>query len=415
MLQFLEKKEKMNMAQRPEILAPAGSLEKLKVAFLYGANAVYLAGQRFGLRAAAENFTLSELEEGVQFAHGREGKVYVVLNSFFHQKDFEGLYQFLQFLEEIKVDALIISDLGVVHFVHTHFPKLVIHLSTQASCLNSYAASFWKSQGVTRIVLGREVTLEEAKQIKKKTGLEIEMFIHGSMCMSYSGHCVISNYTQGRDSNRGGCAHSCRFEYKLKAHNNPEEVLAYFMSSKDLEGLATVSHFFKAGVDSVKIEGRMKSALYAATTSKVYKEALDYFASLNNKNEEGITQDKLQEWGDELKKFSHRDYSSGSLLEKAGASSIYNKRESEEKNFEAIGTVYDLVPDEYLLIQVRNKFSRGENLELLPFVGRALTIPLLWIKSALGKEIESTRPGSLVRIPYVSGASRLNILRRGRM
>lgn len=397
------------MGQRPEILAPAGSLEKLKVAFLYGADAVYLAGQRFGLRAAAENFTLSELEEGVQFAHAKNGKVYVVLNSFFHQKDFEGLYQFLQFLEEIKVDALIISDLGVVQFVHTHFPKLIIHLSTQASCLNSYAAHFWKSQGVTRIVLGREVTLKEAQKIKKETGLEIEMFIHGSMCMSYSGHCVISNYTQGRDSNRGGCAHSCRFEYKLKEKNKEEEVLAYFMSSKDLEGLAAISQFFKAGIDSVKIEGRMKSALYTATTAKVYKEALDYF----DHNQDCLTGDKLQEWGDELKKFSHRDYSSGSLLEKAGTSSIYNKRESEEKNFEAIGTVYDFVPGEYLLIQVRNKFSKGEVLELLPFVGSAVKIPLLWIKSALGKEIESTRPGSLARIPYVVGVDRLNILRRG--
>ena len=201
----------------PELLAPAGSLEKLKVAVSYGANAVYLGGQKFGLRSAAENFTIEELEEGVAFAHERNAQVYVVLNSFFHDKDFDTLDEFIKELERLKVDALIVSDPGVISHISKN-SNLEIHLSTQASCLNVESAKMWKRLGVTRVVLGREVTVAEAGKIKRESGLEVEMFVHGSMCMAYSGNCVISNYTQGRDSNRGGCAHSCRFDYKLEGN-----------------------------------------------------------------------------------------------------------------------------------------------------------------------------------------------------
>jgi putative protease len=235
----------------PELLSPAGSLEKLKVAVLYGANAVYLGGQKFGLRQASDNFTTEELIEGVEFAHSRGSLVYVVLNSFLHDKDLSELPEFLSLLSELKVDAVIVSDLGVIETVKKH-SNLVIHLSTQASCLNTEAAKLWKSMGVQRIVLGREVTIKEACEIKKATGLEIEMFVHGSMCMAYSGNCVISNYTQGRDSNRGGCAHSCRFEYSIEFDKqNNEAMKAYFMSSKDLEGIRLLPEFIAAGIDSL--------------------------------------------------------------------------------------------------------------------------------------------------------------------
>ena len=395
------------LPQRPEVLAPAGSLSKLKVAVHYGADAVYLGGQKFGLRAASENFTNSELQEGVKYAHARKSKVYVVLNSFFHRQDFEGLDEFLTFLSDIKVDAVIVSDLGVVDFISQNYKSLVIHLSTQASCLNVSSALFWKERGVKRIVLGREVTLNEAKIIKEKTKLEIEMFIHGSMCMSYSGHCVISNYTQGRDSNRGGCAHSCRFEYKLK--NNGQEISTYFMSSKDLEGVDVIPHFFDAGIDSVKIEGRMKGPLYAATTTKIYREALECY---QQNPTEFVKLKKEKGWTEELNKFSHRDYTNGSLIGPADMSSIYNKRESEEKTFDAIGTVLEIKEGQYLLIEVRNKFSCGETLEILPFRGKSEKIYLDKILSASGSEIESTKPGSVVRIPYVKCASPHVILRR---
>ena len=195
----------------PELLAPAGSLDKLKVAVSYGANAVYFGGLKFGLRSAADNFTEQELIEGVEFAHSHGSLVYVVLNGFLHDKDLEDLPEFIKFLESLKIDAVIVSDLGVIETVKKH-TNLEVHLSTQASCLNSYSAKLWKKMGVSRIVLGREVSIEEAKKIKEVADIEIEMFVHGSMCMAYSGNCTISNYTQGRDSNRGGCRYGdeCR-------------------------------------------------------------------------------------------------------------------------------------------------------------------------------------------------------------
>ena len=191
------------MRTASEILAPAGNLEKLKVAVLYGADAVYIGGQKYGLREASENFTYDEIREGVEFAHQHQSKVFVVLNGFLHDSDLETLPEFLSFLENVGVDAVIVSDLGVIATVRK-FSNLEIHLSTQASCLNVEAAKFWKDQGVKRVVLGREVSIPEAALIKRESGLEVELFIHGSMCMAYSGNCVISNYTQGRDSNRGG-------------------------------------------------------------------------------------------------------------------------------------------------------------------------------------------------------------------
>jgi putative protease len=247
----------MNSHSLPEILAPAGSLDKLKVAVLYGANAVYVGGQKFGLRTAAENFTPDELREGISFAHERGAKVYVVLNSFLHDKDLQELPDFVNFLGEVGADAVIVSDLGVVRTVRS-LSNIPVHISTQASTLNVEAAKLWKKAGASRIVLGREVSVKEAGKIKREAGIEIEMFIHGSMCMAYSGNCVISNFTQGRDSNRGGCAHSCRFEYSLEGLDTLEKKKAYFMSSKDLEGLRVLPQFIEEGIDSLKIEGRMK-------------------------------------------------------------------------------------------------------------------------------------------------------------
>ena len=391
----------------PELLSPAGSLEKLKVSVLYGADAVYLGGQKFGLRQASDNFTYEELAEGVEFAHSRKAKVYVVLNSFLHDKDLEELPEFLGLLEELKVDATIVSDLGVISTIQKH-SNLVIHLSTQASCLNIESAKLWQKMGAQRIVLGREVTIKEAAKIKKATGLEIEMFVHGSMCMSFSGNCVISNYTQGRDSNRGGCAHSCRFEYSIDFKNESlENKKSYFMSSKDLEGIRLMPEFIEAGIDSLKVEGRNKSHHYAGTISKVYSEALRYYKQHGN----FLSSDMIS-WEEELRKVSHRDYTTGSLDEYAGVDSIYNQREQDDNEFVVSGIVLEASVGKHLLIDVKSAFHPGDTLEVMPFAGPIAKLKVDFLQSISGVSLPKSKPGSVVKIPYIPGAEKFNILRK---
>jgi putative protease len=397
----------MKQPSLPEILAPAGSLEKLKVAVLYGANAVYAGGQKFGLRTAADNFTLDELREGVAFAHERGAKVYVVLNSFLHDKDLSELPEFVKFLEEIASDAVIVSDLGVVRTVRA-LSKIPIHVSTQASTLNTEAARFWKSVGATRIVLGREVSIADAGKIKREAGIEIEMFIHGSMCMAYSGNCVISNFTQGRDSNRGGCAHSCRFEYSLEDLNTKEKKSAFFMSSKDLQGLRVLKDFIEAGIDSLKIEGRMKSHLYAGTMSKVYSEALRYYEKHGD-----FLSDDLIRWEKELSKVSHRAYTEASLIEPAGVDSIFNEREDHNKNeWKMVGTVIKATPEAGTVIEVRNAFNQGDELEVLPFQGEPIILAATEIMDLIRRPVPRTKPTTIVRLPFIPGIGASQLVRQ---
>lgn len=392
----------------PELLSPAGSLEKLKVSVLYGADAVYLGGQKFGLRQASDNFTYEELVEGVEFAHSRGSLVYVVLNSFLHDTDLVELPPFLAILEELKVDAVIVSDLGVISTIIKH-SQLVIHLSTQASCLNVESAKLWQKMGVKRIVLGREVTIKEAAKIKKATGLEIEMFVHGSMCMSYSGNCVISNYTQGRDSNRGGCAHSCRFEYSLdfKKGETEESKKAYFMSSKDLEGISMLTEFIEAGIDSLKVEGRNKSHHYAGTVSKVYSEALLFYKSHGH----FLSSDMLT-WEAELKKIGHRDYTTGSLADYAGEDSVYNARESDDNEYVVSGIVLEAKVGVHLLVDVKSAFCPGDLLEVMPFQQKCQELKVDFMQSLSGVNLIKSKPGSVVKIPYSEGAEKFNIIRK---
>lgn len=392
----------------PEVLAPAGSLDKLKVAILYGANAVYVGGQKFGLRTAAENFTLDELREGVAFAHERGAQVYVVLNSFLHDKDLFELPEFVKFLEEIQVDAVIVSDLGVVKTVSS-LSKIPIHISTQASTLNVEAARLWKSMGATRVVVGRELSVKEAGKIKREAGIEVEMFIHGSMCMAYSGHCVISNFTQGRDSNRGGCAHSCRFEYSLDMGLDTEEKKkAFFMSSKDLEGLRILPQFIEEGIDSLKIEGRMKSQLYAGTMSKVYSEALRYYAQHGN-----FLSDDLLYWESELNKVSHRAYTNANLTAPAGADSIFNERENVgDLEWQMVGSVIEASAKSGIVIEVRNAFNQGDELEILPFRGPAITIRANEITDIMMKPLSRTKPSTLIKLPFQEGVESFHMVRQ---
>ncbi len=398
----------MTVTRVPEILAPAGSLDKLKVAILYGANAVYVGGQKFGLRTAAENFTLEELVQGVEFAHARSAQVYVVLNSFLHDKDLAELPSFVQFLEEIKVDAVIVSDLGVVKTVRD-LSKIPIHISTQASTLNLSAAKLWKKMGASRIVVGRELSIKEAGKIRREADIEIEMFIHGSMCMAYSGHCVISNFTQGRDSNRGGCAHSCRFDYSLDMGLDTEEKKkAYFMSSKDLEAIRVLPEFINEGIDSLKIEGRMKSHLYAGTMSKVYSEALNYYREHGN-----FLSERLVYWESELAKVSHRAYTEASLVEAAGADSIFNERENESSDeWQMVGFVMEANSKSGIVMEVRNAFNQGDEIHILTFRGENIILTANEIMDISMKPVTRTRPSTLIRLPYQTGVEAFQIVRQ---
>lgn len=388
----------------PELLAPAGSLDKLKTAVLYGANAVYLAGQEFGLRAAADNFTLEELREGVEFAHARGAHTYVVLNGFLHDDDLRALPAFVRYLKELKVDAVIVSDPGVALVVREHGP-IPLHVSTQASVLNTQGALAWKALGATRVVLGREVSVREGGRIQREAGIEVEMFVHGAMCMAYSGHCVISNFTQGRDSNRGGCAHSCRFSYDLSFENG-NRLSAHALSSKDLEGLMALPQFVEEGIVSLKVEGRMKGPLYAATTTRVYRQALDYYqqhASWENAPWEA--------WALELSKLPHRDATTASLLEPAGADSIHNQRDDQLQEWALAGTVLSAHPERGLMIACKQTIHPQDQVELLPYVGGSQNVDAAQMRGADYVALEKSRPSSLLRFPWVEGAQAGQVLR----
>ena len=300
-----------------ELLAPAGDLEKLKIAFEYGADAVYIGGEIFGMRSAAKNFTKENMIEGVNFAHERGKRVFVTCNIIPRSEDLEILRDYLLELEEIGVDAVIVSDPGVFKVVKETIPNMEVHISTQASTTNYNAANFWYNKGAQRIVTARELSLEETKEIREHIpeDMDIEAFVHGAMCMSYSGKCTISNYTTGRDANKGSCAQSCRWKYTLMEENSGEYTQVvdnidpdYFFNTKDLCMIEYIPQIFDAGITSLKIEGRMKTAYYVATTVRAYRMALDEYY----KDPENWKFNPM--WLEELKKGSHRDYSTGFFL-----------------------------------------------------------------------------------------------------
>ena len=394
-----------------ELLAPAGNYQKFKSAVLYGADAVYLAGPRYGLRGASDNFSDLELQQAVEFAHARKRKVYVTLNAFLHEADMASLPKYVEFLAECEVDSVIIADLGVMSVVQEK-SKIPIHLSTQASCLNLESAKAWKEMGVKRIILGREASIEQARNIRKEAGLEVEMFIHGAMCMAYSGNCTISNYTAGRDSNRGGCVQSCRFSYRMDPDGEasiPEQTSS-FMSSKDLNGLRLLPNFVEAGIKSIKIEGRMKSALYAATTVSVYSKGLRSLKSSQSKKWEIV----LQELGPELEKIPHRDYTEASLESEADQRSIfYGNRNGRSKSpYEMAGNVLEVIDGKNFVMEVQNPFKAGQDLEVLNFSGSPVRVPVTFMKDLSGEELQQALPNRLVLLPFKQGIEAMNVVRR---
>ena len=356
--------------RKVELLAPAGDLERLKIAFTYGADAVYIGGEIFGMRSAAKNFTKEEMAEGVKFAHERGKQVFVTMNIIPRNDEFLQIEEYLLDLQEIGVDAVIVSDPGVFSMVQQIVPDMEIHISTQASTTNSDAANFWYNLGAKRIVTARELSFKEIKEISDNSpkDMDIESFIHGAMCMSYSGKCVISNYTTGRDANRGSCAQSCRWKYTLVEEKNPREYEPvvegvdpeFFFNSKDLCMIEYIPQIFESGITSLKIEGRMKTAYYVATTVRAYRMAIDaYYEDPENWKFNPM-------WLEELKKGSHRDYSTGFYFDRPDSNAHNYESASYIRNYDFIGIVRGYEEETGLhIVEQRNKMWVGDDIEII--------------------------------------------------
>ena len=349
-----------------EILSPAGSLDKLKTAYYFGADACYFAGKKFGLRAFANNFDDDEMKETVKFAHSLGKKCYITVNILAHNEDFTGLKEYLEYLQEIEVDAIIVSDLGIMAYAKKYAPNLPIHVSTQANITNKYSAMQFVELGATRLILARELSIKEIKEIREVVPkeVEIECFVHGAMCISYSGRCLLSNYLSGRDSNRGACIQACRFEYTIteKSRHNGEQYEiqeddrgTYILNSKDLCMIKHLKELIDAGVTSFKIEGRMKSPYYVATVTNAYRRALDAIEKGEN-----IDLDILEK---ELEKSSHRRYTTGFYF--GAKDKEYLETSMPVQTHEFMAIVLEDSKDGYALIEQRNRFKVGETLEVL--------------------------------------------------
>lgn len=399
--------------EKIEILSPAGNLEKLKYAVNYGADAVYLALKSFGMRAAADNFTFEELREGIEYAHSKGAKVYVTLNVMPRDKDFSALKDIIETMKTITPDAVIVSDPGVIRLIKSVFPELEIHLSTQTSTVNSYSCNFWYDMGIKRIVLARELSLEEIKEIRKNIpdDMELEVFVHGSMCVSYSGRCLLSNYFTGRDANSGKCAQPCRWKYYVTEEKRPDIPLTveqhpegtYLFSSKDMCMLRHLKELKDAGVSSLKIEGRMKSAYYTAVITNAYKMALDDIENDRPFNEKNY---------DEVCSVSRREYDTGYFFDSPdeNAQICTTNEYIREKAFLATVESYDEKTGLSLCMQ-RNKMTLHDEVQLLSpgKVGKDISILALYDVDM--NEIESTPHPQMLFYAKIGEAKKGDIIR----
>lgn len=356
--------------EKVELLAPAGSLEKLKIAVLYGADAVYIGGEKFSLRTAAENFSRQEMEEGIRFAHKYGVKVYAALNVIPHNDMLEKLTEYAAYLAGTDIDGVIVADLGAFAVIRETAPSLEVHVSTQANTVNSASACAWYKMGAKRVVLARELSMNEVSEIRDKTpvGLELEMFVHGAMCVSYSGRCLLSNYMIQRDSNMGNCAQPCRWKYNLVEEKRPGEYMpvyenengTFIFNSKDLCLIKRLPEIIKSGVSSLKIEGRVKSEYYVASVVKVYREAIDeYYADPENF-------EFKQEWYDELCKVSHREYWEGFYFGGRGREGQIYGSSSYIREYDIIGIVRSFDEQTGIAeVSQRNRFFRGDKIEVI--------------------------------------------------
>ena len=350
-----------------ELLAPAGNFEKLKTAIYYGADAVYLGGKSFSLRAQADNFTEEEILKAVEYAHERKVKIYVTANIFARNYDLEKAGEYFKFLEFAKVDAVLITDSGLIRLCKEVAPNLAIHLSTQANTLNKYTVKFWGEMGVERVVVARELSLAEIKEISDFCpDVEIEAFIHGAMCISYSGRCLLSNYFNGRDGNRGECVQACRWQYEIREKSKEGEFYpieedgrgTYILNSKDLNMMDYIGEMIKAGIVSFKIEGRMKSEYYLATVINAYRRAIDEFLKIGDNYSNNKT------FYDELLKTNHRVFTTAYML--ADNSETVNYADSQSSGSrQFIANVIEKGNGEYFTVTMRNRFKKGDKLEVL--------------------------------------------------
>lgn len=391
-------------------------MEKLKVAVAYGADAVYLGGERFGLRTAAANFDAGKLQGAVNFAHKNGVKVYVTVNIFAHNRDLEDLPAYLKQLEQAGVDAIIVADIGVVQLARQTVPGLPVHISTQANTTNLLTARFWEQQGVKRIVLARELSLKEVKEIRDQVAVELEMFVHGAMCISYSGRCLLSNYMTGRDANLGDCAQSCRWKYALVEEKRPgeyfpvveEERGSYILSSRDLCLLHHLPRLVAAGVTSFKIEGRVKSIHYVGTVTGIYRQAIDKYM------EDPVHYRVPGAWTREIAKVSNREYITGFIdgpPDRGGfvpVAGIYNR----PYTFVGVVTGFDRGRGAVQLEQ-RNHFARGERLEVMLPGGEVFTYLVDEMLDAEGQPIDrAPHPRQLVYLPGMPEVPVYSMLRR---
>ncbi len=389
---------------KPELLAPAGNLDKLKMAFTYGADAVYIGGEAFSLRVAADNFTLEEIREGVEFAHARGGKVYLTANIIPHNKDLEEYRKYLPKVAQTGIDAVILSDLGMFAITRELAPDLEIHVSTQANNVNYESANMWHRLGAKRVILAREMSLAEIGEIRREVSpdLELEAFVHGAMCISYSGRCLLSNYLAGRDSNQGNCAHPCRWKYHLMEETRPGEYMPVFenergtfiYNSKDLCMIAHIDDLIRSGLTSLKIEGRVKSEYYVATVIGAYRRAIDSFL----KDPEHYTFDPALL--EELTKVSHRDYTTGFYYGRPDGKQQHYENSSYIRNYDMVGVVQDYDPETKLAKVVqKNRFFKDSEVEFLLPTGTFFSQKVSYMVNEAGEEITvANRPQSIVYV-----------------
>lgn len=398
--------------KKPELLAPAGDFEKLKTAIHYGADAVYLGDSRFSLRGKAGNFNPDELREAVNYSHEHDKKVYVTVNIFPHNRDISDIEKHVEFLNDIRPDAVILSDPGIFAMFRKKAPEINIHISTQANITNAESAKFWEGLGAKRLVLARELSVDEIKEIRKKTELELEVFVHGSICISYSGRCYISSFLAQRSGNTGECTNSCRWNYTLMEEKRQGEYFpvfeddrgTYLMSSKDLCMIEHLPKLVEAGIDSFKIEGRMKGINYVAGVVKTYREAID---SLDDKKEYKVN----QRWLKELSMFSSRGYTTGMFFGKQPDSDYNFDEESYRMSHELVGVVLE-VNNGAAKVGLRNRLDAGDRVEYLTSGLEEKLFNIDSIKDIEGAVISSARNEDIVFIPVPTDVRQNDLIRR---
>ena len=380
--------------KHPELLIPASSLEVLKTAVMFGADAVYIGGEAFGLRAKAKNFSMEEIREGIAFAHAHDVKVYITANILAHKGDLSGVRAYFEELKEIRPDALIISDPGVFMIAREVCPEIDIHISTQANNTNYGTYQFWHQLGARRVVTGRELSMAELKEIREKApaDLEMETFIHGAMCISYSGRCLLSNYFTGRDANRGACTHPCRWKYAIVEETRPGEYMpvyenergTYIFNSKDLCMIEHIPELIDSGIDSFKIEGRMKTALYVATVARTYRKAIDDYLESPE-----LYRENMDWYLDQISNCTYRQFTTGFFFGKPDESAQIYDNNTYVKEYTYLGIIGECTADGLYRIEQRNKFSVGEQIEIMKPDGRNIPVVVRRIVDEEGQEMQS--------------------------